>query len=187
MAKIALRPGPFVMPMPTVLIGALVDGRANFMPAAFCGIVNYKPVVVCCGLNPAHWTCKGIEANGSYSINIVTPSMVEVADYCGLRSGKDVDKSGLFETFTGDLASAPMITSCPLTMECRVLQTLPFDVDTGYVAEVVSVHADDDVLTDGKVDWGKIRPMIFTFPDAGYWQLGAYVAKAWSVGKGYAE
>ena len=54
MTKVKIEPGPFVVPMPIVLVGADVNGKANFMPAAFLGIVNYKPVTVACGLNPKH-------------------------------------------------------------------------------------------------------------------------------------
>jgi flavin reductase (DIM6/NTAB) family NADH-FMN oxidoreductase RutF len=183
MPKIKLDPGPFVVPMPVVLVGANVAGKANFMPAAFLGIVNYKPPVVACGLSATHHTCDGISASGCFSINLPSAELVEATDWCGLHSGKTTDKSTVFDLFPGDRTGAPMIRECRLTAECRLLQTVPFAVDTVHFGEVVGVYADEEALTDGAPDWKKIAPLIFTFPDKGYWQLGDHVAKAWSVGR----
>jgi flavin reductase (DIM6/NTAB) family NADH-FMN oxidoreductase RutF len=60
MAKKSIEPGPFVLPMPLALVGAMVDGKPNYMPAAFLSIANYKPPKVACGLNAEHKTCRGI-------------------------------------------------------------------------------------------------------------------------------
>jgi flavin reductase (DIM6/NTAB) family NADH-FMN oxidoreductase RutF len=70
MSKTRIDPGPFVVPMPLVLVGAVVDGRANFMTAAFVGIVNFKPPIVACALNPTHHTAKGIEQAQTFSLNL---------------------------------------------------------------------------------------------------------------------
>ena len=183
MSKIKIDPGPFVLPMPVALIGAKVDEKPNFMPAAFIGIVNFKPPVVACGLNPTHYTCDGISANGTFSLNLPGPELVEAADWCGLKSGRKQDKSRVFETFAGELGNAPMIKSCRLTAECRLIKTVPFEVDTVYFGEVVSVYVDAQALKDGAPDWQKINPLFFTFPDKAYWQLGRCIAEAWSVGK----
>jgi len=77
MTKVKIDPGPFVVPMPTVLVGAEVDGQPNFMPAAFVGVVNFSPPTVACGLNPDHHTCKGIETNRAFSLNLPGPELVE--------------------------------------------------------------------------------------------------------------
>lgn len=185
MPKRRIAPGPFVLPMPTVLVGALVEGRPNFMPAAFVGIANYKPAVVACGLNPEHHTCRGLVEQGAFSLNLPSPELVEATDWCGLHSGKRTDKSDIFETFTGELPGAPMITACRLSAECKLLSEVPFGVDTVYFGEVVAVHADEEVLEGDAPVWPRVDPLLFTFPDKGYWRLGDYVAKAWSVGKGY--
>ena len=185
MKKIRLEPGPFVLPMPTVLIGATVNKVPNFMPVAFIGIVNFKPVVVACGMSPTHHTSSGISSNGAFSINLPGADLVEATDWCGLHSGKQTDKSKVFETFAGELEHAPMIKACRLTAECRLVKTVEFPVDTVYFGEVVSVYVDEVALKDGVPDWARIAPLFFTFPDKGYWMLGDHVAKAWSIGKKY--
>jgi flavin reductase (DIM6/NTAB) family NADH-FMN oxidoreductase RutF len=187
MAKTTIKPGPYIVPMPAVLVGSVVEGKPNFMTAAFCGIMNIKPPVIACGLSPTHRTSRGIEERGAFSVNVPSQDQVVVTDYCGIFSGEEVDKSTLFETFTGELAGAPMIASCPLTAECRLFESVPFKVDTLYLAEIVAVHAEEEVLTDGKLDWGKVRPLIFTFPDSAYWSLGEQLARAWSAGKQYSR
>jgi flavin reductase (DIM6/NTAB) family NADH-FMN oxidoreductase RutF len=184
MSKKTIEPGPFLVPMPTVLVGSVVEGRANFMAAAFCAVVDFRPPKLACGLSPKHRTCRGIVEHGAFSISVPSVEQVEVTDYCGLVSGDKVDKSALFDTFTGTLG-VPMISDCPLTAECRLLNSIPLDVDTLYLGEIVSVHAEERVLTDGKVDWGKLQPLIFSFPGGHYWRLGEHVAKAWDIGKGY--
>jgi flavin reductase (DIM6/NTAB) family NADH-FMN oxidoreductase RutF len=185
MPKIKLDPGPFIVPMPAVLVGANVEGKANFMPAAFVGIVNYKPPIIACGLSPRHHTCGGISSSGCFSINLPSAELVEATDWCGLASGRSTDKSTVFSVLPGETTGAPMIRDCRLTAECRLIQTVPFAVDTVYFGEIVGVLADEDVVTDGGADWKKIAPLLFTFPDSGYWRLGEFVARAWSVGKGF--
>lgn len=187
MSKIRLAPGPFVLPMPTALVGAVVEGKANFMTAAFVGIVNFKPTVVACGLSPNHHTCKGITAHREFSLGLPGADLVRATDWCGLNSGTRTDKSRVFETFSGELAHAPMVKACRLTAECRLVETVEFTVDTVYFGEVVGAYADEEALKDGAPDWRKIAPLLFTFPDKRYWRLGEQVAEAWSVGKGYAE
>ena len=98
MSKVRLDPGPFVLPMPTALIGAEVDGKPNFMTAAFVGIANYKPAIVACGLSPTHHTSRGIAAHGEFSLCLPGPDLVEPTDWCGLNSGKRTGKAGVFET-----------------------------------------------------------------------------------------
>jgi len=181
--KKMMDPGPFVLPMPTVLVGANVEGKPNFMTAAFVGIVNFKPAIVGCGLNPSHRTCDGIAENSTFSLNIPPRELVEKTDYCGLYSGNKVDKTDLFDVFYGELNTAPMIGECRLSAECKLIKTVPYEQDTLYLAEVVQVHADEDVVDGDNLDWQKIDPLIFTFPDKSYWGLGAHVADAWSVGK----
>jgi flavin reductase (DIM6/NTAB) family NADH-FMN oxidoreductase RutF len=178
-----LEPGPFVVPMPTVLIGADVNGKPNFMTAAFVAITNVKPPMIACGLNPSHRTCDGIIANQAFSVCVPSADMAEVVDWCGIASGHRDDKSRVFEIFRGDLVGAPMIRDCALSAECRLVQSTPYAVDTLYVAEIVSVYAKEECLTDGRVDWSKVSPLLFTFPDPSYWKLGAYVGKAWHIGR----
>ena len=175
----------FAEPASDFLVRQQFHPQKLYPPVAFIGIVNFKPVVVACGLSPTHHTSSGISSNGTFSINLPGADLVEATDWCGLHSGKRTDKSKVFETFAGELENAPMIKACRLTAECRLVKTVEFPVDTVYFGEVVSVHVDEAALKDGTPDWSRIAPLLFTFPDKGYWKLGDHVAKAWSIGKKY--
>ena len=183
MANKKIDSGPFLFPMPIVIVGSTVEGKPEFMPAAFVGIANFRPTVIGCGLSPNHHTCHGIAKNETFSINLPSADMVEITDYCGLYSGEKVDKTGLFDVFHGELETAPMISECKLNAECRLIDTIPYEIDTLYLGEVVNMYGNDGALEEGKPDWQKIDPLIFTFPDKSYWTLGEHRARAWRVGK----
>jgi len=172
-------------PMPVVLVGAQKDGRANFMPAAFCGMLNTKPPILVLGLALGHFTTAGIRENGVFSVNIPSTDMVKVTDYCGLVSGHKHDKSGLFKVFYGKLKTAPMIEECRLTMECRLMQEIPFEPDGAFVGEIVAAYCDEEYM-DGKLpDMAKLDPIIFSMGDNSYWNIGKKIGTAWSIGKDY--
>ena len=181
--KTGIGPKNCLYPMPTTLIGANVNNKPNYITIAHVGIMD--PGSVSLGMNKAHYTNAGIKENGTFSINIPSVSMVKETDYCGLVSGKTVDKSSLFETFYGKLLTAPMINQCPINMECRLLRTVDFPKHDIFIAEVVETYCDETFLTDGVVDFSKVRPILFVMNDRSYWELGKQFAKAWSIGKNF--
>jgi flavin reductase (DIM6/NTAB) family NADH-FMN oxidoreductase RutF len=131
----------------------------------------------------AHHTNLGIDANGAFSINVPDVALIEKTDYCGIVSGRKVDKSKLFDVFYGSLAGAPLIGECPVSMACRLNQAVKLPGDTLYIGDVVEVYTEARCLTDGKPDIQKINPFTLTMPDNGYWRVGEKVGRAWSDGK----
>jgi flavin reductase (DIM6/NTAB) family NADH-FMN oxidoreductase RutF len=111
-------------PLPTVLVGALVDGKPNYVTIAHVGIMD--PGAVSLGMNKVHYTNQGIKENQTFSINVPSVAQVKVTDYCGLVSAKQESKSELFKTFYGALKTSPMIEECALNMECQLVQTVDF-------------------------------------------------------------
>jgi flavin reductase (DIM6/NTAB) family NADH-FMN oxidoreductase RutF len=169
--------------MPITLIGSAVAGRENFMTVAFISRVSMDPPLISMGLNKKSATRETVLETGEFSVNFPPAAMVAEADYCGLVSGKSTDKSRLFEVFYGSLPSAPMIRNCPLSFECRVVETHDFASHTCFIAEIVATHLDKTCLTDGKPDPVKINPVVLTMPDNHYWTLGKPVGTAWNAGK----
>jgi len=169
-------------PVPTVLVGAEVKGQANFMAVGWVTRVNMKPPMIAVGLNMDHYTPKGIEESGSFSVNVPGPDLLEKTDYCGIVSGRDVDKSSLFSVFYGDLGNAPMIQECPLCIECRLLEVYRLPSNGLFVGEVVAVYTEERYLTDGQPDIRKMKPFVLTSPDAYYCSVGERLGKAWNVG-----
>jgi flavin reductase (DIM6/NTAB) family NADH-FMN oxidoreductase RutF len=110
--------------------------------------------------------------------------MVEAVDYCGIVSGKKVDKSGLFEVFYGALATAPMILKCPLCLECKLVSSVDFPSNEFFIGEIVASYTEEKYLTKGKLDIKKMNSLLLTMPDNSYWRVGDFVARAWHTGKG---
>ncbi len=186
MGKKAIGANTFLYPLPTVLVGANVDGKPNYLTVAYCGIVRHKTPLIAIACGERHHTTRGIIENATFSVNIPSEEMVEVTDYVGIYSGKSVDKSALFETFYGILKTAPMIKECSLNLECKLV--LMPDIDGRkdmFIGEIVEVYADEQCLTDGLPDIKKVKPIIFSNHDFNYWKVGEHLGRAFSIGRGF--
>ncbi len=182
MDKVDLGAGTTLYPSLTVVVGATVRNKPNFVTIAHVGICDHERISL--GINKAHYTNAGIKENGCFSVNVPSQSLMEKTDVCGLASGRKLDKAELFEVFYGKLERAPMIAECPLCMECRLERVVDFPRHDLFVGEVVATYADPAVLTDGSIDFARVRPLLFDMPSRGYWSLGDRLATAWDVGKG---
>ena len=170
-------------PMPVVIVGAVTDGKPNFMTAAWLTKIHSDPPLLALALGLRQHTAKGIRQTGEFSINYPSVDQAALADYLGLVHGDKVDKSKHVEIFNGSLESAPMAFDCPVSLECRVTQTIDLPHDYLFLAEVANGYATESVLTDGKIDTEKLRPFMLTMPDNSYWALGERVGTAWDIGK----
>jgi len=181
--KHSLGSNVFLYPMPVVLVGAQVDGRPNFMTVGWVSRVNFKPPLLAIAVNHAHHTAGGIRQSGTFSVNIPSADMMEATDYCGLVSGRNTDKSSLFEVFHGATGTAPMIVQCPLNIECRLVQTVDLPSNHLFIGEIVDAYAEPRFLTDGRPDIKIMNPFVLTMPDNAYWAVGERLGQAWSAGK----
>lgn len=179
--KIKLGAKNCLYPMPTTLAGANVNGKPNYITIAHVGIMDFGSISL--SMNKVHYTNAGIKENGTFSVNIPSVEMVKETDYCGLVSGKNVEKSPLFENFYGKLGTAPMIKECPINMECRLIQIVDFPKYDVFVGEIIETYCDEQYLADGVVNFAKVQPILFVMNDRSYWKLGERFAKAWSIGK----
>jgi flavin reductase (DIM6/NTAB) family NADH-FMN oxidoreductase RutF len=98
-------------------------------------------------------------------------------------SGKKTDKSSVFEVFYGNLENAPMITECPLNMECTLYDVYDTPTHDLFIGEIVETYADDAVLKDNKVDLELVKPLLFDMSSIKYWSIGKPVAGCWNIGK----
>ncbi len=171
-------------PTPTTIVGAIVDGRPNFITIAHIGIVNHaKPFLISLSMGKPHYTNAGIKENKAFSVNIPSEDSVVATDYVGLVSGKKTDKSGVFETFYGRLETAPMISECPINMACKLFDVYDTPTHDLFIGEIVESYADETVLEGGRVDIGRVKPLLFDMSSVQYWSIGQAVAKCWNIGK----
>ncbi|MFO7965558.1 MAG: flavin reductase family protein [Desulfobacterales bacterium] len=187
MSKIKLGKRNLLLPYLPVLVGTNVGGKPNYITIALVGWLCYDAISVSVGRD--QYSNAGIRENRTFSINQPSAEMVKELDYCGLYSGRKVDKSALFENFYGGLETAPMIKQCPVNIECRVVQTIERPVHTIFIGEVAEVYFDEDCMTGGVPDVSKVDPIFFG-PVKGrtelagcYYKMGDYLAPAWNVGK----
>lgn len=171
-------------PTPTTIVGAIVEGKVNFITIAHIGIVNHaRPYLISLSLAKAHYTNAGIRENKTFSVNIPNENLVVETDYVGIVSGKKTDKSSVFEVFYGDLENAPMITECPINMECKLYDVYDTPTHDLFIGEIVETYADESVLKNGKVDLARVKPLLFDMSSIKYWSIGKAVADCWNIGK----
>jgi len=173
----------FCFPWTQTILGTHFNSKVNFMALDWLTRVNITPAMLGVCVNKNHASHEAILDTGEFSINLPTTEMLEKTDYVGLVSGKRVDKSALFEVFYGELKSAPMISECPLTIECKLSQTVSLPTHSFFIAEIINIYIEDEFLTEGKPDVMKLRPFLLTMPDNNYWAVGENIGKAWSAGK----
>ncbi len=187
MSKISVDKKSFCLPWTQTLLGTHVRGKVNFMALDWLTRANFDPAMLGICVGRGHASNDAVRDTGQFSINVPTEDMIGVVDYCGLVSARRDDKSTLFEVFYGELKAAPMITACPLNMECRVVQTVDLPTNTFFIAEIVAIYSEERFLSAGKPDVKKIRPFLLTMPDNRFWAVGEQVGNAWKDGAAYRE
>lgn len=170
----------FLYPMPITLGGTLVNGKPNYITIVHVGIMDHGTVSL--GMSKVHYTNAGIKENGTFSVNIPSKACERETDYCGLVSGKSLDKVALFRMFYGKLKTAPMIEECAVNMECRLTETVDFPNHDVFMGQITATYCDEALLTGGTVDFSKVQPILFVMNDRSYWMLGKKFAKAWNIG-----
>lgn len=181
MAKVTVENKTLVYPMPAFIIGANVDGKPNFMTAAWSGIAGSTPPMITVALQHHRYTLKGMKQNMTFTVNVPSTSQVKETDYCGVVSGSKTDKVAAchFKVFYGKLETAPLIEQCPVNLECKVMHILDLGSHELVVGRIEETYISDDCLTDGKPDVNKIKPLVYA--GRRYLALGEAVGNAFTV------
>jgi flavin reductase (DIM6/NTAB) family NADH-FMN oxidoreductase RutF len=122
----------------------------------------------------------------AFTISVPSEEYLSKADYFGTVSGKNVDKFALsgLTPVKGDFVDAPYVGEFPLVIECKVLKTVEIGIHTQFIGEIMDVKADESVIDgNGVPDIEKLKPAIFTPESRGYYGVGRYLGKAFSIGK----
>lgn len=173
---------PILYPQPVFIIGSYDEnGDPDAMNAAWGGISESNEISMC--LSAGHKTVKNILARKAFTVSMATAETVVPCDYVGLVSGNDVknklEKAG-FHTVKSEFVDAPVIEELPMAVECRLIS---YDPETcRMVGEIVNVCAEESVLTDGKIDPAKLRPITYDGMNHAYYVLGEKVGNAFSDG-----
>ncbi len=169
--------------MPVFLIGAVVNNKANFMPAAWVSRVNSNPNIMAVSLSPQRYTYQGVKEHKAFSINVPNANLVAKTDYCGSVSGRNTDKSVSFDVFYGENKNVPMIQECPICAECKIIQKVSLPDHELLIAEIINIYVNEKCLTNKIPDIAKIKPFIFNMADNNYWMDGKSLGRAGNLGK----
>lgn len=163
------------------VIGAEVEGKVNWLVVGHTGIIGHDRILV--SMSKQHYTNQGIKKLKKFSINLVSREMLPKADYVGSVSGASVDKSDVFAYHIGENGT-PVIDASPLTMECNVVDTYKTDGFDNFICAVVNTYAAPDVLdSNGKLDYTRLKPVLFEFPTYSYLVTGEVIGKCLNLDK----
>lgn len=174
MAKQQWKPGNMLYPLPVVMVSVRdKSGRDNIITVAWAGTVCTNPPMVSISVRPERHSYRMLRESGEFVINLTTEKLCRAADYCGVRSGRDVDKfqeMGLTKE-EASAVNAPMIGESPVNIECRVREVRELGSHWLFLAEVEAVHADEAWMDEnGRFDLALSRPIVYSHGE--YYGLG---------------
>jgi flavin reductase (DIM6/NTAB) family NADH-FMN oxidoreductase RutF len=159
--KKQFKPGTMLNPVPTVMVTCgTMEGPHNIITIAWTGIVNSEPPMTYVSVRKSRFSHKMIEQTGEFVINLPSEKMTFAMDYCGVKSGRDVDKftAQRMTPVPGSHVSCPLIKEAPVNLECVVKDVREYPSHDMFVAEIVGVHVDEQYLDEkGKLDFGKMN------------------------------
>lgn len=166
MSKQSWKPGNMLYPLPVVMVSTADDkGKDNIITVAWAGTVCTNPPMVSVSIRPERYSYHMIRETGEFVINLTTEDLAFATDYCGVKSGRDVDKfekTGLTRE-KADIVNVPMIREAPVSIECRVREILELGSHHMFLAEVVAVHADETYLDEkNRFDFNLAKPIVYS-------------------------
>jgi len=171
--KVKKSPWTALFPCPVVLVTCVdSSGKPNIITLAWVGVACSDPPMLGLGIRPHRHSYGIIEASGEFVVNIPTVEILKETDFCGVVSGKDVDKFSetRLTAEPAEKVKPPLIKECPVNIECVVRQKIPLGVHHLFIGEVVCGHVDQDVLDEkGRIDFSKVSP--FVYNQGEYWNL----------------
>ena len=168
-------------PKPMTVVGAEVEGKVNWLVVGHTGVIDHDRILA--SMSKSHYTNQGIKQSKRLSVNLVSREMLPKADYVGSVSGAMVDKSEVFAYHTGEYGT-PVIDASPLTMECEVVDIYETEGFDNFICAIVNTYAASDVLdSDSKLDYTKLKPVLFEFPTYSYLATGEIIGKCLNLDK----
>ena len=166
MAKQIWKPGNMLYPLPVVMVSAAdKEGRDDIITVAWAGTVCTNPPMVSISIRPERYSYHMIRETGEFVINLTTEELAFATDYCGVKSGRDVDKfkeTGLTRE-KAEKVKAPMIAEAPVSIECKVKEIRELGSHHMFIAQVAAVHADEKYMDEkNRFDLNRARPIVYS-------------------------
>ncbi len=178
MSKVVWKPGTFVYPIPAVMVSCGTMEKSNIITVAWTGILNTDPAMVYISVRPSRYSYEMIKNQGEFVINLTTKDLAKATDWCGCRSGKDYDKFKEMNLTKekANFVSCPLIKESPVSVECRVKEIRELGTHHMFIAEVLSIDADDKYIDEkGAFDISKCG--LISYANGGYYTQGEKLGK----------
>lgn len=178
MSKTMWKPGTFVYPIPAVMVSCGDFENSNIITVAWTGILNTNPAMVYISVRPERYSYNLIKESREFVINLTTESLAYATDWCGVKSGANVDKFKEMKLTKqkANFVNCPMIEESPVSVECKVKEIRDLGSHHMFVAEVLAINADDKYIDEkGGFDISKCNLMAYA--NGGYYPLGKKIGK----------
>jgi len=162
------------------------EGKPNAMTVAWGGVCSSQPPCIAISVRAATYTHGNILSHKAFTVNVPSASHVRAVDYCGIATGKKVDKFSVtgFTAVRSEKVDAPYIQEFPLILECKLLSKSEIGIHTHFIGEIVDVKAEESVLDEnGLPDMLKVKPIIYGPEIRSYFGIGEYLGEGHSIGK----
>lgn len=186
MAKQSWKPGNMLYPVPAVMVSCQRENeKPNIITVAWAGTICTNPTMLSISVRPERYSYNIIKETKEFVVNLVTSDLAYATDYCGVKSGRDVDKfkeMNLHKSIS-KVVKAPGIEESPVNIECRVVEIKELGSHHMFIAEVVSVNIDDKYMDKtGKFNLNKAG--LVSYSHGEYFELGKKLGKfGYSVAK----
>lgn len=162
--KKTMKPATLLMPLPAVMVSCGSLEKPNIITIAWTGIVNSTPPMTYISVRKSRYSHDLIAESGEFVINLTTEALTFATDYCGVKSGREVDKfteMKLTPLAAGEV-SCPMIAESPINLECKVREVHEYPSHDMFVAEIVAVHVDEELIDEkGRFEMEKAGLMAY--------------------------
>lgn len=148
MSKIIWKGGALLAPVPPVLVTCRFGKNDNIFTVGWTGIINTKPPKTYISVRPSRFSYDIIKNSGVFAVNLPSDKMVRAVDYCGVKSGRDIDKFNIMslKTEQAQIIDCPILTASPVTMECKVFDIVRLGTHDMFMADIVSVSVSEDLV-----------------------------------------
>lgn len=172
--KVSWKPGNMLYPLPVVMVSCKREGeKPNIITAAWAGTICSSPVMLSVSIRPERYSHKIIKETGEFVVNLVTRDLVFATDYCGVKSGRDVDKFKEMNLTPYDSKNikAPGIKESPVNLECKVVDIRELGSHDLFIAEVLGVTVDSRYM-DEKEKFHLNQSGLVAYSHGEYFELG---------------
>ena len=178
MSKVQWKGGTFIYPIPAVMVSCGTMEESNIITVSWTGILNTNPAMCYISVRPERYSHDIIKENGEFAINLTTRQLAYATDWCGVKSGRDVDKFKEMKLTKerANIIKAPLIKECPVSVECKVKEIVPLGSHDMFVAEIVAIDADEKYINEkGAFDISKCD--LIAYANGGYYPLESKIGK----------